>query len=586
MNEDYSTKQHTAKERYEKLKEKREQYLDRARECSELTIPALIPEDGFHYTSELYTPFQSVGARGVNNLASKLLLLLLPPNSPFFRLSVSGKAKEQLDEQREMQATVEKSLQRIEKNVQNKIEELALRTSAFEAIKHLIVGGNVLTYLPKDGHMKVFPLTQYVCTRDSEGELLEVVIKESITPLSLDVEVRAQVISDPDYKEDEEVELYTHIYKLDNDKYYICQEVHGIKIPGSIGTFAKDAMPYMCLRMVRVDGEDINAAYFMADVNSGPWQVIAGARYEHEQRDARGTRYNDELNEFSPEYAEFSDAQWLPSLIGRYELSNSTIVRMAYSTGLVRPSFEQIRPSYFVENDDGDIKAEFGNPALEPLTSRNLDLGIEHYDETLGVISATAFYKSIKNFVYEADIAGRPGYESFDEAVTYINGDDAYVAGLEFNLVHQFSGFNNWLDNFLINTNLTFTDSEATVDWLDDGELMERDIPLPSQSDTTANVAIGYETQQLSLRLAANYKSKYLAELGDVEDSRYDIYEDDNLTLDFSSKWLISDQLSINFAVNNITDEAYFVYTGDKRYNAQYESYGRSYTLGVQWVNW
>ena len=61
MNEDYSTKQHTAKERYEKLKEKREQYLDRARECSELTIPALIPEDGFHYTSELYTPFQSEG---------------------------------------------------------------------------------------------------------------------------------------------------------------------------------------------------------------------------------------------------------------------------------------------------------------------------------------------------------------------------------------------------------------------------------------------------------------------------------------------------------------------------------------------
>ena len=271
MNEDYSTKQHTAKERYEKLREKREQYLDRARECSELTIPALIPEDGFHYTSELYTPFQSVGARGVNNLASKLLLLLLPPNSPFFRLSVSGKAKEQLDEQREMQATVEKSLQRIEKNVQNKIEELALRTSAFEAIKHLIVGGNVLTYLPKDGHMKVFPLTQYVCTRDSEGELLEVVIKESITPLSLDVEVRAQVISDPDYKEDEEVELYTHIYKLDNDKYYICQEVHGIKIPGSIGTFAKDAMPYMCLRMVRVDGEDYGRGYveeFLGDLKS------------------------------------------------------------------------------------------------------------------------------------------------------------------------------------------------------------------------------------------------------------------------------------------------------------------------------
>ena len=271
MNEDYSTKQHTAKERYEKLKEKREQYLDRARECSELTIPALIPEDGFHYSSELYTPFQSVGARGVNNLASKLLLLLLPPNSPFFRLSVSGKAKEQLGEQRELQAEVEKSLQRIEKEVQNKIEQLALRVSVFEAIKHLIVGGNVLTYLPKDGHMKVFPLTQFVCTRDSEGELLEIVIKESITPLSLEPEVRAQVISDPEYKEDEESELYTHIYRLDNNKFYVCQEVNGIKIPSSIGTFASDALPYQCLRMVRVDGEDYGRGYveeFLGDLKS------------------------------------------------------------------------------------------------------------------------------------------------------------------------------------------------------------------------------------------------------------------------------------------------------------------------------
>ena len=271
MDEQNTTKQHTAKERYEKLKEKREQYLDRARECSELTIPALIPEDGFSHTSDLYTPFQSVGARGVNNLASKLLLLLLPPNSPFFRLSVSGKAKEQLGEQREMGAEVEKSLQRIEKEVQGKIEQLALRVSAFEAIKHLIVGGNVLTYLPKDGYMKVFPLTQFVCSRDSEGSLLEIVIKESITPLSLDPDVRQQVISDADYKEDEECELYTHIYKLDNGKFYTCQEVKGIKIPTSIGTYAEDALPYQCLRMVRVDGEDYGRGYveeFLGDLKS------------------------------------------------------------------------------------------------------------------------------------------------------------------------------------------------------------------------------------------------------------------------------------------------------------------------------
>ncbi len=332
--------------------------------------------------------------------------------------------------------------------------------------------------------------------------------------------------------------------------------------------------------------EDISAGYLMADMGFGKWQVIAGARYEHEERTGRGNRYDDELETFTPVSDKFSDANWLPSVVTRYDLSNDTIIRAAYSTGLVRPNFEQVRSSYYLENDDGDLKAEFGNPDLEPLTTQNLDFGIEHYDETLGVISAMAFYKDIKNFVYEADVAGRAGYENFDEAVTYINGDDAYVYGLEINFVHQVSGFDNWLDNFLINTNLTFTDSEATVDWTDDGQLVSRDITLPSQSDTTANFALGYEVYDVSLRLAANYKSKYLAELGDVEDSRYDIYEDDNLTLDFSAKWLINDHVSLSFAANNITDEPYYVYTGQKRYNAQYESYGRSFTLGVQLINW
>ena len=91
-------KAHTAKERYLKLQQDREHYLDRAEECSELTIPSLIKPEGFTSSDDLYNPFQSVGARGVNNLASKLLLLLLPPNSPFFRLSITGDAKKELEE--------------------------------------------------------------------------------------------------------------------------------------------------------------------------------------------------------------------------------------------------------------------------------------------------------------------------------------------------------------------------------------------------------------------------------------------------------------------------------------------------------
>ena len=261
----------TAKERYLKLKENREKFVDRAQECSELTISSLVTPEGFSNSSKLYNPFQSVGARGVNNLASKLLLLLLPPNSPFFRLSVSGKTKEELNQQKELKTEIEKSLASIEREVSKKIEQLALRVSVFEALKHLIVAGNVLTYLPKDGTMRVFPITQYVCNRDASGNILEIVIKEVVSPLSLDEVTRGKIIVDADYKKDEDVELYTHLYKLENDKYYICQEVNGMKIPESIGNFTKELLPYQALRMVRVDSEDYGRGYveeFLGDLKS------------------------------------------------------------------------------------------------------------------------------------------------------------------------------------------------------------------------------------------------------------------------------------------------------------------------------
>lgn len=266
-----NTKQSTAKERYEKLKADRQYFLDRARECSELTIPSLIPDESFTDSSDLYSPYQSVGARGVNNLASKLLLLLLPPNSPFFRLQVSGDAKREMAEQQGVKTAVEKALAEIERAVSNKIEELALRVSVFEALKHLIVGGNVLTYLPKNDSMRVYPLSQYVCRRDSQGTLIEIVIKESITHTALDPEILEQIKLNGDYEDDEECEIYTHIYKLDNKKFYICQEVKGIKIPSTIGTLMADAMPYQALRMIRVDNEDYGRSFveeFLGDLKS------------------------------------------------------------------------------------------------------------------------------------------------------------------------------------------------------------------------------------------------------------------------------------------------------------------------------
>ena len=117
----------------------------------------------------------------------------------------------------------------------------------------------------------MFPLSQYVVQRDSSGNVCEIIVQEKMSIMSLDKNVASEITSDPDYKKDSEIELYTHVYKLDDSKFYVCQEANGVKIPSSIGTFTKERMPYQALRMIRVDNEDYGRGYveeFLGDLKS------------------------------------------------------------------------------------------------------------------------------------------------------------------------------------------------------------------------------------------------------------------------------------------------------------------------------
>jgi len=252
--------------RYYKLAADREIYLDRARECSELTLPALITPEGFSSATDLYQPFQSIGARGVNNLASKLMLLLFPPNSPFFRLAMDTKTKTELDGDGELRAEIEQGLAGVEREVMGEIESRALRVHVFEALKHLIVSGNVLIHLPKKGGLRVFPLSCFVTKRDPAGELLEVILEEKVSPRAL-----PEGIENIDYTGDEDLKIYTKIYRTDSDNYYVYQEVEGQIVPGSEGQYKKALMPWIALRMVHLDGEDYGRSFveeYLGDLKS------------------------------------------------------------------------------------------------------------------------------------------------------------------------------------------------------------------------------------------------------------------------------------------------------------------------------
>jgi hypothetical protein len=248
----------TAEARYRQLEQTRQSYLDRARDCSELTIPSLIPPDSHNETADLYQPFQGIGARGVNNLASKLSLALMPPNSPFFRFMVEPYTLKQSFPDESARTEIEKQLGDYERAVMSEIETSGDRVAVHEALKHLIVGGNVLLHVGAD-KTRVIHLDSYVVSRAPNGEVLEIVVVEHVSPNVLD-KVTASKIEGKLQGDEKTVEVFTHIERK-NDIYTVYQETKGAVIAGSRGKYKLNAVPFLPLRFSRIDGEDYGRGF-------------------------------------------------------------------------------------------------------------------------------------------------------------------------------------------------------------------------------------------------------------------------------------------------------------------------------------
>ena len=255
-----------ARERYNQLTTNRSQFLDTAVNCSELTLPYLISDDTNTTRRRITTPWQSVGAKCVVTLAAKLMLALLPPQTTFFKLQVrEDKLGEEFDPA--MRSELDLSFSKMERMVMDYIAASSDRVVVHQALKHLIVGGNALIFMGKDG-LKNYPLNRFVINRDGNGNLLEIVTKELISQKILNEELlgnKPLKMEQPNRvndegktsSDDDDVEVYTYVRLDDNSGRWIWhQECHYKIIPGTRSTAPKSASPWLPLRFNTVDGED------------------------------------------------------------------------------------------------------------------------------------------------------------------------------------------------------------------------------------------------------------------------------------------------------------------------------------------
>ena len=254
----------TAKERYDYLTSDRSQFLSEAEEASKLTLPYLIRghEERIAGMKQLKTPWQSVGAKGVVALASKLSLSLVPPQTSFFKLQVD---EAQLGQEfpPDIKSELDLSFAKIERTILDAIAASDDRVVIHQALQHLVVGGNALIFMGKAG-LKLFPLNRFVIERDGNGAVIEIVTKERINkklieeylPKEDEIKRAAMSANDEGLTDlgKEECDVYTHVTR-DNNRFIWHQEVYGRVIPKSESKAPVDATPWLPLRFNTVDGE-------------------------------------------------------------------------------------------------------------------------------------------------------------------------------------------------------------------------------------------------------------------------------------------------------------------------------------------
>ena len=264
----------SARTRYDYLASDRSQFLEEARQASELTLPYLIRGHEEHMSGmkQLKTPFQSVGAKGCVTLASKLMLALLPVQTSFFKLQLD---ESQLGEEfpPEMKSELDLSFAKVERIILESISASDDRVAVHQALLHLVVAGNALVYMSKHG-LKVYPLNRYVIDRDGNGQVIEIVTKERISKDLIESQLPKEVLETNQVTDENEysdnVDVYTHI-KRDNNRFVWHQEVNDKILKESQGKAPIDINPWIPLRFNTVDGEGYGrgrVGQFIGDLKS------------------------------------------------------------------------------------------------------------------------------------------------------------------------------------------------------------------------------------------------------------------------------------------------------------------------------
>ncbi len=394
--------------------------------------------------------------------------------------------------------------------------------------------------------------------------------------------------------------------------------------------------------------EDSAAAYVQVNLSfeagAMPIDVRVGLRYEQTDISSRAlspayTAINwvsgNELSAVQAANPEFTSLEGdydvvLPNVDFKIGLRDDLVGRISYSETITRPNYNDIQGGQTINSlvrIDGGT-GNRGNPALLPFESSNIDLSVEWYYGDDSYVAAGYFHKDVENFIgssavvetvfnlphpalgplgdearqatgssdggtlYSWIINNRADAEGVDTETGVISGvagrdpaapfnltvpvniEQATMKGWEFVVQHNFgdSGFGAIVNATLVKANVEY----------DNFSLLQQFV-LFGLSDS-ANVIAFYDKNDISVRVAYNWRDEFLAGTGQPNvGAGPPTYVAPYQQLDMSASYWFTDQMQVYLDVLNITNETAHIFGRDERQTLFADQLGTRYNIGFRY---
>ncbi|AWH34505.1 TonB-dependent receptor [Stenotrophomonas sp. SAU14A_NAIMI4_8] len=288
----------------------------------------------------------------------------------------------------------------------------------------------------------------------------------------------------------------------------------------------------------------------------------------------------------------------LPSLNLVAELGPDVMLRFGAAKVMARPGLSSLTPGTTLSLSSGHRYVNGGNPNLDPIRARTLDLGVEWYFQEGGLLGLALFHKDIESFVQGTSTvmpftaSGLPASlldgtgVSPNEDFTFtrpLNTPGGDLKGAEFNYVQPFSFLPGRWSNLGLQLNYTWVDSQ--IQYLTSTGAASLKTDLTGLSKNAYNSTLFYEGEKLGARVSYTHRDGYYTQVP-ASVQGFSFHGMDAVdTVDASISWKIDDQLEISLEAINLTNETSNEWVGTTAWKLPltYTQTGREYLVGLRY---